>query len=531
MLCLEDVRQTQDTEISHVSLPDINNILDICINHLTGIRVSHNTTCIYLAQSPDLLMKLSLVLEKVEIGQLQDRSVGALIQILDIFLPNKLKSFSLSNCKVEHTKSLKTLLKALAKFQSLETHGKLFDNNDPTIVNDCSTFNEKCAVTLESSCSISDNQQSYSNRCEMNGNEAKRDFYYGTDKTNDNLCNDWGNEERNCGSSVFELNKTRATQDQKNHTPGNTCQSTEDDLFEDVFLRQASLPDTCHESHTVNAMSSSSLTRTPIENLRKHDMIFNQLRPNCLTELKLSSCLMDNKNLTVFSEELVHFLGLLSLELCDVGLCSFAAMNGVLTSVNKLVILGSLRYLVFENESLTSLLMEMFCDMLILSCEKCRSTKTHKGLWSLRLVGGFNLNIGCFGKVLGTCSFCEERVFARDKNSGIRLKMKDNKLHSSHLKKDVVLPFCESSLPVPHSQKNEQEKPPSSKRRYITSGIESLYFSIQDINAASWKILASSISRNRSLRNISLPSCGLKTEDISYIFDCIAGMNVHFIAP
>ncbi|XP_028413512.1 uncharacterized protein LOC114536344 [Dendronephthya gigantea] len=420
----------------------MNDGLDLCIKHLTRIRISHNTTCIYLSQSPHLLMKLAFVLEKVEMNQLQDRSVAALIQILDVLLPNKLKSFSLSNCKVEHTENLKTLLKALAKSQSLETHRSLLvDKNDPTpVVSDC--------------------------------------------------------------GACFSGN-------QKSH-----------------FLRQSSLSDTCQEIPYVNTitMASSSSMRTSKEVLRKREITLNQLRPNCLTDLKLSSCLMDSKSLRVFSEELVHFVSLLSLELCDVGLRFVPEMNKVLTSVNELVIHGSLRYLVFENESL-SWQMEMFCDMLMSSCENCRSTETHKGLWSLRLVGGFIFNIGSFGKMLETCSFCEERGFAH-KNSEILLM--EDRLHSLiDTGADMVLPLYPGCSPlVGHREKNEQAIFLSSRRQYITSGIESLYLSFHDISGGSGKELANSLLHNRSLRNISLPSCGLKTDDISCIFDSIAGNEV-----
>ncbi|XP_028404448.1 uncharacterized protein LOC114527059 [Dendronephthya gigantea] len=466
----------------------MNDGLDLCIKHLTRIRISHNTTCIYLSQSPHLLMKLAFVLEKVEMSQLQDRSVAALIQILDVLLPNKLKSFSLSNCKVEHTENLKTLLKALAKSQSLETHRSLLvDKNDPTVVSDCGAC-------------FSGNQKSHLNQSEMISNDATGGFYSGTEIINDN---------------------------QENHTPSNTAQSTEDNLYDEgVFLRQSSLSDTCQEIPYVNTitMASSSSMRTSKEVLRKREITLNQLRPNCLTDLKLSSCLMDSKSLRVFSEELVHFVSLLSLELCDIGLRFVPEMNKVLTSVNELVINGSLRYLVFENESL-SWQMEMFCDMLMSSCENCRSTETHKGLWSLRLVGGFIFNIGSFGKMLETCSFCEERGFAH-KNSEILLM--EDRLHSLIDQcADMVLPLYPGCSPlVGHREKNEQAISLSSRRQYITSGIESLYLSFHDISGTSGKELANSLLHNRSLRNISLPSCGLKTDDISCIFDSIAGNEV-----
>ena len=560
----------------------MDDMLHLCIKHLTGsLRLPFNATCLYLASHENILTKLSSVLEHVEVDQLRDCSVEALSHILDVLLNNKLKSFSLSNCKVENEEKLRVLLKTLAKSQLLSSHEKcpltqckLSDEDDFTNVNDARKCNERADFTkhdigVKSEVKFDENLEKH---CETLKAVDSEDFCSSTFKSslsdikgivNDSLYNDLGVhiKEGNTVSCTEESydNFSRVCKGDQEKCSDIRDVRTEDDLYDDIFARHGELQDVC--SQESNPASTSTLESSPemIQNRwwkeRKLKSCYNPIHPHCLTELKLSSCLNDNSSLKVFSEELVYFLNLRSLSLCDIGLCFFPAMNDLAMTIKELVVRGSLRYLNFENNSFWSLQfpqINMFYNMLIVSCERCQLTDSHKGLWSLRLVGRFDFNMDKLGAILKTCSFCEDRVSAERSDAGIWFKIKDKSFYCTPkcLKKGV-LESRNSSEPSKNVECNLEELPvvcnkddsdvqtnsfqsnlvrktdtASSKHQYICTGIESLYLSFLGVKHGCATVFANSLLRNRSLRSISLPSCGMTTEDISNIFNCISGKTV-----
>ena len=555
----------------------MNDVFDLCMKHLTRIRVRHNT-CLYLAQHQDILTKLAPVVEHVEMEQLRNDSVEALIHLLDVFLHNKLKSFALSNCKVESEDKLRALLKALSKSQSLDdtrlTRCKISDEDDDLITEyklydyakcDRSRMATQCVVMnklpvqrgkcsdLKSTELFVKNERKHSTCKNINmidelscSSTSKCDTSHSDTSVNDNLYDDLDvDKEENNPNLMSDRNlNTLSQSNEKNHAD-NSCLRTEDDLYEDIFSKSTELQETVQENVAAASERIDSL-RKPLEIERKLQLTSNQIHPHRLTELRLSSCLMENTSVKVFSEQLIFFLSLRSLALCEVGLCTFPAMGDLIRRIRELVIHGSLRHLVFENESLTFLHSDMFCDMLVLSCERCQSTDTNTGLSSLRLVGGVILNMDSLGEKLRTCSFCEEQMISCRARGGVWFKTKDNALYSAcKCINKGVLKCCRDSrllskrvdrtLPKPpvacKQEENEAkivdyEPAVSSKHQYITTGIESLDFSFHNMKPESATVLASSLLRNRSLRSISLPSCGLKTVDICNIFDCISGKSI-----
>ena len=546
----------------------MNDLLDICMKHIVTIRVSYNKTCIYLAEHANVLTKLATVIENVEIEQLRDSSVQALIHILYVLLNNKLKSFSLSNCKVENVERLRDIIKALAKSQSLDiTHcfQRKFTavKDQSTIANDCKKClygaclpaerSTKIFTTLDSVLTNRENlklgnssfqkmktiDDSYSSifKCDVSDTETSLNDYFLTDKNNLN-----GYEEDNALSD-FELDENAINVSHKYEARHGDVVETDDDLYEDIFSKNAELQDGCHEYDAATITIDSSLMHKPSG--IKHELTSTQFRPHCLTELKLSSCLYDNISLQVFSEELIFFLGLQSLALFDIGLSHFPAMNDLIATIKKLVVDGSLRHLVFENQYLKSNHQEMFYNMLILSCERCKLRYSHKGLWSLRLVDNSSPHVGKLGEILRTCSYCEEEVFAHCATDGIWFKTKDSKFCSACkcLNRGVLKCWmCNSGIVsknvdcatqealVVSSMDSDSDVCPSndfiSKHQYITTGIENLHLSFDKMTSCHATVLASSLLRNRCLRSLSLPSCGLKTRDICNIFDGISGIYI-----
>jgi hypothetical protein len=568
VFCVDDLnedlfRQPRGSRLSNISPLDMSDVFDLCIKHLTRIRIPHNTTCIYLAQHHDILMKLAPVLEHVKMEQLRDHSVKALILILDILLNNKLKSFLLSNCKVENENSLRALLKVLAKSQSLDdrqclTQCKLSVGDDDTEIQHDYTAkcNEEAGCTeehnskeftdLEFGATFGENLKEHSNfenikmidGKNFSSSTSKCDTTHSGMSVNENLYNDLDvYKEGNTKICTLESENNLITisqGDEEKHSDNN-CLRIEDDLYEDIFsIRRAEYQDACQKGDDISARIDSTPMRKPWEMEPKLELTSNQIHPHCLTELKLSSCLMDNTSLNVLSEELIFFLSLHSLALCDVGFCYFPAMSDLIRSIKELVIHGSLRHLVFENGSL-NYHVNMFYDMLILSCERCQLTDACKGLSLLRLVGGVVINMDTLGEKLRSCSFCEETSSACRRPSGIWFETKrDNTFYSAckFLNKGV-LNCCDNSgfknvdgnsskLPVKNEdlvvnyEADVQPKPvrnnlarrvdaASSKHQYITTGIQNLHFSFRNIHRESATVLASSLLRNRSLRRISLP--------------------------
>lgn len=539
--CLDDLnkelfRQPNGCTVSTVPPLDINDVLRLCMKHLAGsLRVRLNTTCLYLASHENILTKLSSVLEHIEMDQLRDCSVEALSHILDVLLNHKLKSFSLSNCKVENEENLRVLLKTLAKSGLSGSHAKcqltqckLSDEDDSTIVNEYRMCNDRADFTKEdagvkSEAKFDENLEENCKKLKAVESEDCCSSTFKSDSSSikgivsDNLYNDLSVhiKEGNtvlCTEESYDNFSRVFEGDQEKCTDINDVR-TEDDLYEDIFARYGELQDVCSQesnpASTRTLETSPEIIQKPWWKERKLKSCYSPIHVHCLTELKLSSCLNDNNSsLKVFSEELVHFLNLRSLSLCDVGLCYFPAMNDLTTTIKELVIRGSLRYLVFENDSFGFLEFprtNMFYSMLVMSCERCHLTDTHKGLWSLRLVGSFVSDVDKLGAILRTCSFCEEQVLADRSDAGYNPNVQSNSFQSNLVRKTDTA---------------------SSKHQYIRTGIESLYLNFRGMKHERTTVLASSLLRNRSLRSISLPSCGMKTEDISNIFNCISGKIV-----
>ena len=562
----------------------MNDILHLCMRHLTGIQIRNNAACVYLSHHENILTKLSSVLEHIEVVQLRDHSVEALIHILDVLLNNKLKSFSLSDCKVENEVKIRVLLKTLAKSQFLSnakclTQRKLSAEDASMILNECVTCNERDNFTEEetgvkSEDKFGENVKEHLNRDKLETIDNKDfgsctfradSFHPGAISENDNRPNELGvHPEKYAILCVTESHDNLSRVHGSNQEKCSDVNNVEDDLYEDIFSRHGELQEACinQEGDPVSTRisePSSEIIRNPWWKERTPESCYNPIHLHCLTELKLSSCLNNNASLKVFSEELVHFPKLRSLSLCDVGLCSFPAMNDLTTTIKELVIHGSLRYLVFENQSLGLPQINMFYRMLILSCERCQLTNSHEGLWSLRLVASVDFNMDKLGTILRTCSFCEEEVLAHRSDAGIWFKTKDNTFYPacSCLNKGVSkcrnTSECRSTnvgcnfeeLPVICKQHDgdfqvtgyntniqansfrsslvEKTDIIGSKHEYICTGIESLYLGFHNMRHQSATVLANSLLRNRSLRSISLPSCGLDTDDINSIFNCIAG--------
>lgn len=562
----------------------MNDILHLCMRHLTGIQIRNNAACVYLSHHENILTKLSSVLEHIEVVQLRDHSVEALIHILDVLLNNKLKSFSLSDCKVENEVKIRVLLKTLAKSQFLSnakclTQCKRSAEDASMIVNEFVTCNERDTnftaeeAGVKSEDKFGENVKEHLNREKLETIDNKDfcsstsradSFHTGAISENDNRSNELGVHPE--GYAILRVKESYDNLSGVHGSDQEKCSdvnNVEDDLYEDIFSRHGELQDACNQEGnpvgTRISEPSSEIIRNPWWKERTPESRYNPTHLHCLTELKLSSCLNNNASLKVFSEELVHFLKLRSLSLCDVGLCSFPAMNDLTTTIKELVIHGSLRYLVFENQSLGLPQINMFYHMLILSCERCQLTNSHKGLWSLRLLGSVDFNVDKLGAILRTCSFCEEEVLAHRSDAGIWFKTKDNTFYPacSCLNKDVSMCRNTSELPSKNVRCNLEELPVickqhdsdfqvtgyntniqansfrsslvektdiiGSKHQYICTGIESLYLGFHNMRHQSATVLANSLLRNRSLRSISLPSCGMCTEDISSIFNCITG--------
>ena len=491
-----------------------NDELNLSIKHLSRIRVQHNT-CVYLAQHHDLLTKLAPVVCHLETELLRDQSVESLTCILDVLLKNKLQSFLLSNCKVENKDKLRALLKALTKSQSLD---------------------QTCLTTL-------------SVIKELPVKMIKHD-----DKDDVNAVN----KQENTCTLFLDNDLITVCQGEEERYADNSFLGDEDELYEDIFSKRTELQEMPPESSaSKNRIYCSVCRREPWGKEQIPLLVSNQIHSNCLTELKLFSCLMNDTSVKIFSEELTFFRSLRSLVLCEVGLFSFPSMNCLICSIKELAIHGSLRHLVFENEYLTIKHLGMFYDMLMLSCERCQPTNICKGLSCLRLVGGVVLNMDRLGAKLRTCSFCEEPVFACRTTAGIWFKTEDNTFYSAckclnrgvleccdtidfHLprKSSVVSTLDEKDIVKEvgrdfHAQSGSSENniaeraPVFSNHQYITCGIESLNFSFRNTKLECATVLASSLLRNRSLRKISLPSCRLTMQDISNIFDCISGCDFH----
>ena len=561
----------------------MNDILHLCMRHLTGIQIRNNAACVYLSHHENILTKLSSVLEHIEVVQLRDHSVEALIHILDVLLNNKLKSFSLSDCKVENEGKIRVLLKTLAKSQFLSnakclTQRKLSAEDASMILNECVTCNERDNFTEEetgvkSEDKFVENVKEHLNRHKLETIDNKDfgsctfradSFHTGAISENDNRPDELGVHPEGYAilcvtESHDNLTRVRGSNQEKCSDVNNV----EDDLYEDIFSRHGELQEAWNQEDdpvsTRISEPSPEIIRNPWWKKRTPESCYNPIHLHCLTELKLSSCLNNNASLKVFSEELIHFLKLRSLSLCDVGLCSFPAMNDLTTTIKELVIHGSLKYLVFENQSLGLPQINMFYRMLILSCERCQLKNSHRGLWSLRLVGSVDFNMDKLGTILRTCSFCEEEVLAHRSDAGIWFKTKDNTFYPacSCLNQGVSKCRNTSELPSTNVGCNLEELPVickqhdsdfqvtgyntniqansfrsslvdktdiiGSKHQYICTGIESLYLGFHNMRHQSATVLANSLLRNRSLRSISLPSCGMDTDDISSIFNCIAG--------
>ena len=495
-----------------------NDVVNLSMKHLSRIRVQHNT-CVYLSQCHDLLTKLAAVVCHLETELLRDQSVESLTCILDVLLKNKLQSFSLSNCKVEDKDRLRALLKALTKTPSrdqtcLTTQSVIKELPVKTIKHDVNTVNEQ-----ENTFTLFIN--------------------------NDLITVCQSEEERHADSSSL---------------------GDVDELYEDIFSKRTGLQEILPESNgSKNRMYCSVCRREPWEKEQIPQLMFTQIHSNYLTELRLFSCLMNDSSVKIFSEELTFFRSLRSLVLCEVGFFSFPSMNCLIYSIKKLVIHGSLRHLVFENEYLSVKHLGMFYDMLLLSCERCQQTNIGKGLSCLRLMGGVVLNMDGLAAKLRTCSFCEEAVFACRTTAGIWFKTEDNTFYSAckclnrgvlecydttdfncnlPRKSSVVSTLDEKDVKDVKEVDHDSDAQSSSSEhniakrtsvflnhQYITSGIESLNFSFPYMEPECATALASSLLRNRSLRKISLPSCRLTTQDISNIFDCISGKGFNTFIP
>ena len=531
-LCIENCydlfRHSHGSRYFNISSVCINDILNLSIKHLSTIRVRHNT-CVYLVHHQDLLMRLAPVVERLEVQLVRDQGVEPLTRLLDILLNNKLKSLLLLDCNLEDKDSLRALLKALAKSQSL-------DHNQT-----CMTTESVMKKLPEKT--LFDNGVYFStSQCETSRINDSNNFYNDVDPVG---------KQGNTFTSVSESNPRitiRPSEEERCADLG-----AEDELYDEIFSTRTELEEKPPE--TLDCFIK------PRELEQKPQLMFNQVHPNHLTELKLSSCRIINSCVEVLSEELTSFRSLSSLTVSEVRSCSCPTINYLISSIKELVIHGSLRHLVFEYGFDVDILtfshkLDMFCDMLMLSCEKCQ--RTRKGLSSLRVVGGFAISdsMDRFGEKLRTCSFCEKEVFACRTAAGIWFKTKDNTFHSACeclnrgvleccSTKDVDCDLPKSPVPcrlkkndmkeVHHdsdAQSSSSESVParreclSSNHQYITSGIESLYYNFYTDGGAS--VLASSLLRNRTLRRISLPRCGLESVDISDIFDCISGNSTPY---
>lgn len=540
-------------------------VVDLCLRHLSRLRSRAQKYCYYLIQHEEILIKLATVIEHYEINWLHDEDVENLTAVLHAFLKNKLKSFSLSSYQTDNEECLRTLLKALAKshgtdnFRQYEKYGcKEFcsrtEEQNTKDDKECLTQSKDSVIGIDS---VNDNRQFNKEADHMRKHTTKEDtilkskpflsenlkehiacFSIENQKCHSSLSrcdsstSDMGNNiilhnDLKTNTLMSKLEKDKQDDEELYHSYSDS--TTEDYLYEDIFSRHNESQDGCCENDGTR-IDSSSLGKSSVK--RELDLTSHQIHSHCLSELRLFSCLMDNKSLKVFSEELLCFVGLQSLTLCDVGMCSFPAMYDLISSIKELVTHCSLQRLGFENCSLTFDHANMFYDLLVLSCKNCGST--NKGLLRLGLVGDADLSLDRLGEQLSTCSFCEKSVPVCGKPGRIFFSACEClKGGFKRCDKSALCSLCNQSetLEVGHGEVDPlqnnvmmtTESSSSSKRSYITSGLQSLHLSGLRLERLNSTVFASSLLRNRSLRSISLPSCGLMTQDIASIFDCISG--------
>lgn len=498
-------------------------MIELCLKHLNQLRL-YNATCMFLDRHSDVLIKFAGSIVHVEVHQLRDNGVESLSNILRFLFAHKLTSFALFSCKVQSEDNVRVLLTALSQSTLMKTgssieyrtDGVCGGGTDREALSGGPGFKKKTDMLYEQSEGRIDGLN-----CHSISELDEPSFVRG------DLCNK---------ESLSRLSKHR-----KGITVTNeSC--CEDDLYDDIFSGNFNFNDVRNTTDVISDIATTS------DNIRSQK---GEVEHCCLTELELFSCLMDPAALKVLSQALVNFYNLRTLKLVDVGSCNSFEMIDVIDSIRGLVMNASLRHLVVENSTISDSHGIMFSEMLAGSCQKCCGRST-KGLRSLRLIanGICKRTVNCIARKLTSCSNCEDRGYdaaccSTDKN------VEPVDCNCFPAKSDPT-PAPETESPgtstsegvfsVNDSADNDDDgdgcsrfpkvvcdtkRTPVSNLDFdhvISDGIQFMYLQMVEMTSGGATAIAQSLLRNRSLHSLLLPSCGLHTDDIAAIFNCIAGM-------
>lgn len=512
-------------------------MLDLCQKHLTQVRL-YNVTSMFLVKRWDVLMKVAGSIMHLEVHQLRDDGIESLSKILTFLLNHKLKSFSLFSCKVQSAENLMILFTVLSKSFSTGTIVSSFmtDNSrDRAHVADDGNHKFESKTT--------ELNKQMLGKCMENAEGLNYHLLTGlcTSNSQSDVCHDTSlaNYSKQCGTAMAD--KT-------------SCRS-EDDLYEDIFsgnLELSNRDDISEKNATDEMFNSSYWTSKPSfeKCFKNFSPPNNEIQSRCLTELEMFSCFMSRTTLKMFSEALIHFFNLHTLKLYETGSGFFPEMNDLISNIKGLVMKGLLRHLIFENSTIDDRHGKMLCGTIVGSCKQC-STQNLSGLRSLHLVasGLGKTTADCMAEKIMSCSHCE--AWDLDRTDSV---LRHNVEHEpcNGLMNKVLMPEPDKGsttnsvdiLTVNNdnsqgksgntysrscSQTAEYDTKPMASHLATTicCGIESLYLSAS-VGTSGTASIARSLLHNRSLMNLSLPSCRLQTDDIAVIFNCIAGTSPTF---